>query len=407
MGMLASLVWRNIWRNRRRSMISIASVVFAVVLALCMRSMQLGFYAQAVSNVVSFQTGYAQVHASGFDADRSVDRSFAAGDSLAAMIAGTDGVTNTAPRLEVFALVAGDRLTDGAMIIGIDPAAEDRLTGLARRVTEGEYLAADDKGILLPAGLADHLSASVGDTVVVLGQGYHGLTAAGIFEIRGIVEFPTPDLNAGLGFMTLTSARDLTGAYGRLTTLALMISDQNALDEIAQSLRTELGDSFEVLTWKQMMPELVQFIQTDNASGMIMLMIVYLVIAFGILGTTLMMTMERTHEFGVLIAVGMKRSWLRWMLIMESIVLSFFGAVVGALAAVPIIAHFHAHPLQMSGSAAEATVAFGFEPIMPFLLEPGIFVNQSLVILAIALAASLYPVIRIAHLDPVTAMHEG
>jgi len=407
MGMLASLVWRNIWRNRRRSMISIASVVFAVMLALSMRSMQLGFYAQAVSNVVSFQTGYLQVHAAGFDADRSVDRSFAAGDSLVATIAGTDGVTKIAPRLEVFALVAGDRLTDGAMIIGIDPAAEDRLTGLARRVTEGEYLTADDKGILLPAGLADHLDASVGDTVVVLGQGYHGLTAAGIFEVRGIVKFPTPDLNAGLGFTTLTSARDLTGAYGRLTTLALMISDQHRLDEIAQSLRTELGDAFEVLTWKQMMPELVQFIQTDNASGMIMLMIVYIVIGFGILGTTLMMTMERTHEFGVLIALGMKRSWLRWMLIMESVVLSFIGAVVGALAAVPIIAHFHAHPLQMSGAAAEATVAFGFEPIMPFLLEPGIFINQSLVILVIALVASLYPVIRIAHLDPVTAMHEG
>jgi putative ABC transport system permease protein len=402
--MYLNLVWRNIWRNRRRSAISLASVLFAVLIALVMRSMQLGFYAKSIDNVVSFYTGYIEVHENGYNAEQSVNLSFEETAPLMMAVRSRPGVTLAAPRLETFGLLSGENLTSGGLTVGINPATEDSLTGLSARVTKGRYLVAGDVGILLAEGLADYLETGVGDTVVVLGQGYHGLMAVGKYPVIGLVHFPTNELNSGLAFITLGQARELTGAYGRLTSIAIMLKNQGDLTSVAAGLRASLGPDFEVLTWEEVMPELVQFIQWDNASGLIMLAIIYVVIGFGILGTVLMMTMERMHEFGMLISVGMKRSWLQGVVFLESVILSFAGAVAGALIAIPIIAHFHAHPLYMSGTAAEATVEFGFEPIMPFLLAPGLFLNQGLVVLAIAVAASLYPILRIATLDPVSAM---
>ncbi len=407
MMMYLNLVWRNIWRNRRRSAISVCSVMFAILIALVTRSMQLGFYARAIDNVVSFYTGYIEVHEKGYNAEQSVNLSFATSDSLSVAVSHAPGVTAAAPRLESFALVSGDRLTNGALVAGIDPSAENELTGLSKRVSAGRYLAADDSGILLAEGLAGYLEAGVGDTVVVLGQGYHGITAVGKYPVVGIVSFPTRDMNAGMAFLTLPQAQEMTGAYGRLTSYALMLADQHELDQAAGELRGTLGPGFEVLTWREIMPELVQFIQTDNAGGLIMLAIVYVVIGFGVLGTVLMMTMERTREFGMLIAVGMKRSRLQIIVTLESSLLSLIGALAGAVLAVPVLAHFHAHPLHLSGATAEATARFGFEPIMPFLFTPNLFVTQGLVVLAIALVASLYPAVRIASMDAATALRRG
>lgn len=407
MMMYLNLVWRNIWRNRRRSAISMCSVMFAILIALVTRSMQLGFYAESIDNIVSFYTGYIEIHAKGYNDEQSIDRSFAASDSLLGAVTRVPGVTRTAPRLETFALVSGDRQTNGALVIGIEPVVEDSLTGLADRVTDGSYLTPDDSGILLGNGLADYLEAAVGDTVVVLGQGYHGLTAVGKYPIVGLVTFPTRELDSSMAFIALARARDLTGAYGRLTSLAVMLADQRALSPTAVRLRHVLGARYEVLTWEEILPDLVQLIEWDNAGGLIMLAIVYVVIGFGILGTVLMMAMERTREFGMLISIGMKRSRLVGVVTLESALLSFVGAVAGALIAIPVIAYFHVHPLHMSGVAAEATVRFGFEPIMPFLLAPGIFVNQGLVVLGLALVASLYPALRIATLDAVTALRRG
>jgi len=233
------------------------------------------------------------------------------------------------------------------------------------------------------------------------------MMAAGKYEVAGIVEFPTPELNSGLSFLTVRTCQELTGAYGRLTSLAVMLSGQDRLAAAADRLRDSLGDSFEVLTWEEIMPELVQFILTDNASGIIMLIIVYMVIGFGILGTVLMMTMERMREFGVLLSIGMKRARLSCMVVLESTLLSSIGAASGALCAVPVIIYFHTYPLRMTGEAGRATLEFGFEPIIPFSLAPHIFINQALTVLVIALAVSVYPVLVISRMDPVEAARRG
>ena len=404
MGMYLTLAWRNIWRNKRRSWIAIASVFFAVIIALFTRSMQLGGYRYMVKSAVSFYTGYVQVHSAGYWEEQSLDKSFIHSDYLKMMAGEMDHVTTSTPRLESFALVSSGEHTAVAMVVGVEPETEDRMTNLRKKVTEGNYLKAGEAGILLAAGIADVLGVSAGDTVVLLGQGYHGVTAAGKYPVTGIVEFPAPDLNSIMSYLPIREAQSLYGANDRVTAVAFLIDGQEHLSGVVSGLRERLDENYEVMSWSDMLPELVQYIEMDNAQGIIMIWIIYMVIGFGILGTLLMMTMERTREFGMLISIGLKRMRLAFILTLESAILSLIAVVIGTVMGIPLLAYYRLNPIMLGGKAAEVMIAYGFEPILPFSMDPSIFWTQALTVLVIAIVAALYPIFRVFRLRPVEAV---
>ena len=255
--MYFNLAWRNIWRNKKRSLISTASVFFAVIIALGTRSMQIGSYELMIKNVVSFFTGYVQIHADGYWAKKSLDKSFIISDSLIQVAEESKCVTISAPRLESFVLVSGGAITDGAMLIGIDPDKEQDFTQLKDKLSEGVYLNPDDDGILLAEGLAKHLKLSIGDTAIVLGQGYHGVTAAGKFCVKGTVKYPTTELNNVMAYLSLKEAQRLYWAENRVTSLAIMIEKPKKLNTALLGLRDKFTDGYEVMSWEEMLPELV------------------------------------------------------------------------------------------------------------------------------------------------------
>ena len=398
--MYAQLSWRNLWRNKKRSLIAAGSVVFAVVLAIATRSMQLGSYEHMIKTAVSFETGYLQVQKDDYWDKKSINRSLQLNDSLRGLIESTEHVTGYAPRLDIFALVSSGESTRGARIRGIEPEREQAITDLNERITKGSYLDGSDGGIVLGAALARHISVDIGDTVVVLGQGYHGVTAAGQFRVAGLAEFPSAEMNAGIAYIKLSDAQQITAAYGRATAVSVIIDQPDRMETVAEDLRAAIPGNLTVMDWREMMPELVEAIETDNASGIIMLIVIYLVIAFGVFGTILMMTMERTREFGMMIAVGMSRTRLRLIVVMESILLNLIGVLGGMVVAIPVLLYFYRHPIRLTGQAAEYMSVYGFDPIMPFSLDPSIFGWQALGVLIIAFVASAYPVWRIARIDP-------
>jgi ABC-type lipoprotein release transport system permease subunit len=407
MFMFLDLAWRNIWRNKRRSLISIASVLLAVVVALLMRSMQKGTYANHIRNTVSFYTGYIQLHEPGYFEKQSIDKSIHVSDSLVEDIENIPHVTFAASRLESFALISGGSKTDVGMIVGVDPRIENRLTSLEDRLVEGKYLGANDNGILLAEGLARDLGLGLSDTVVLLGQGYHDIMAAGKFPVTGILKFPLPDLNNRMAYLTLKRAQQLFGAYDRITSLVIMLDGQKWLGSVMESLKDEYDGKYEVISWRDMMPEVVQAIEIDNASGIIMLIILYMVIGFGILGTILMMTMERIREFGMMMAVGMARWTLQTIIIMESIILSFVGVVTGSIVSIPVLLYFFHNPIRFRGDIAKSIEQFGWEPVMNFSMAPNIFFWQAVAVLIIALIASFYPVLKVSGLEPVKALRSA
>ncbi len=393
------LAWRNLWRNKKRTMITIASVFFAVFLALLMRSMQFGTYEQMEYDAIKNSTGYIQIHKKGYWDDKTINNTFENSKELDEKVKNIPNVTSLTPRLESFALASSGIMTKGVAIIGTDPSTEDMMTGLKKRVVKGNYFTADSNEVLVVTNLAKYLKLGVGDTMVLLSQGYHGITAAGNFKIVGIIKFPAENMNNEIVYMKLPDAQYFYAAPERLTSLSVMIDDPSDLQQTTDAIQTSIGEVYEVMSWKKMLAALVQSIQSDNVSGIFMLGILYIVVAFGIFGTMLMMTMERKREFAVMVAVGMQRSKLCYIMLMETIYIAIIGVLVGIAASLPIIWYYNINPIKLTGAAAQSMIDFNAQPIIPFALDINIFITQGIVVLSLTLISIIYPLYYISRFN--------
>lgn len=402
--MFLLLAWRNLWRNPNRSLITMASVWCAVVLAIAMSSLQKGVFDHLVSNVVSFYSGYVQVHRAGYQSEQTLENSFLLTDSIQNSVLSSPGVASVTPRLEAFALASTGEKTKGCLVAGIAPESEDRVTRLKSKVVAGAYLRDSSKGVLIAEGLAKRLQTGIGDTIVLLGQGYQGATAAGKYVVGGILHFGSPDLNDRVVFLSLAVAQYWLDAPGLATTL--VISPENPADAQATAarLRAALPSDFETLSWQEMMPDIYEHIKTDTASSNIVLAVLYLLISFGIFATLLMMLAERQREFGMLVALGMKKWQLARMVLFESVFITLVGCLLGILVSIPLVWWLKEHPIRIGGDVAAVYEKFGFEAVFPASLAPSIFWNQALAVLSIGLLLSLYPVVKVLSLKPVEAM---
>lgn len=405
--MYFKLAWRNIWRNKRRTFLTAASIMFAVFFAIVMSAMQFGSYNRMVENVVQFYSGYAQIHHPQYWEEKSLDYSYPYTQTINDLSNEIPEVTNIVPRLESFALASFGKLTRGSLVVGIDPEKEQSLTGIKDKINDGDYLAADDTSALITEGLAHHLKVGVGDTLVLISQGYHGVNAAGLFPIKGIVKFPSPDLNSRLVLMPLKTAQWFYGADSLVTSSALVIDKAKSLDVVMQQLESKLDTSvYSLMSWKEMMPELVQQIELDRTGGLIMLFILYVIIGFGIFGTILMMAAERSYEFGVLMAIGLKRAQLTFVIWIEVIMLAMLGVVMGIVMSLPVVYYFKYNPIRFTGDYAKAFESFGIEPIIPFATDFFIFTQQAWIVFVITSLIAIYPLWKIYHLRPIKAMRE-
>jgi len=392
------------WRNRNRTVITMAAIFFAVILSVITSSLKTGIFNNLVKNVVSFYTGYVQVHKQGYWSEQILDNSFDTSGNIEKKILSTPTVNQIAPRLESFALASSQDITKGCLIVGIDPQKENDITGLQSKMTKGIYLKNGDSAVLVSEGLAGRLKLNPGDTIVLISQGYHGATAAGKYRIQGILKFGSPELNDKALFMPLPLAQDLFSAYGMITSYVLSLKNPKLLEQTAESIRSAIGTDYEVMTWKQMMPEIQQHIATDSNNMQAVQLLLYLLISFGIFSTLLMLMVERKFEMGMLVAVGMKKVKLAILLLIESIFTVISGCLLGILVSIPLVFYLNKHPIRLGGETAKIYERFGFEAIFPTSTSIEIFISQGIIVLVIGLILSLYPVYKTLRLNPVTAM---
>ena len=402
--MIFKLAWRNIWRNKRRTAITLGMIFIAVVLSTLMMSIKEGVYENMIKSTAGDFSGYAQVHLDGYWDDKTLDYAFEMNDSFMDAIADIKEIDGALPRIESFAMVAADEVTKGSMVIGIDPEQERIHTHLDERVVEGSYLVDKDNGILVGKGLADYLEVAVDDTLVLLGAGYQGMTAVGKYPIRGIVKFGSPELSKRLIFLPMNEAHVFFGTYGLITSVVLKTGNSAKGVKGASKLAKSLNTDYEVMNWMELNPELVNMIKTDRTEGYVFMFILYMVILFGIFGTMLMMLAERRREFGVLVAVGMKRSKLALMVWIEIIIMAVLGSLVGIVGAFPTCYYLHANPIQYSEEMAKMAEEYGMEAVLKASLAPEIFIQQAIVVALIASLAAIYPLFKLQRLNAVEEM---
>jgi putative ABC transport system permease protein len=463
------LAWRSLWRNKRRTLITAASVFFAVFFALLMRSLQRGSYDHMFRNMIESYTGYIQVQNVDFKDNSTVDNSFDFTPEIRQVILNDKNVTSLVPRFESFALASTGPLTKGVLVMGIEPEKESLLSNVKGRLVRyrlsekavdalkklnlpgkvkskldlfrGEsyssesilqldlgikdkeanslmaeikqatsfsngYLSAGKKEALIGDNLARYLNLNIGDTLVMIGQGYHGTTAAAKFRVAGIVKLPTPDLDNKIVYLPADVCQDFYNAPGMLTSMALCLKDNSdrAINRTLKSLGKELPPPLRLLGWREMNELLINQMDADNKSGAIMIGILYLVIAFGIFGTVLMMTTERRREFGVLVAIGLQKSKLEVIVSFEMIYIGLLGILSGIVVALPVIIVGQYNPIRFSGEYAKVYESYGIEPIMPFMHVSYYFLWQSVIVALIVGIAIFYPLRKIYKMKLVNSL---
>ena len=398
------LAWRNLWRNRRRTIIAISSIVFSVLLASWMRSMQEGSYDSMIENSVKFFSGYIQVQDTAYWEEKTLDNSFEAKPELIQEIQKVKDVTLVSNRVESFALAANHLKSKPAMVMGIEPEAENQITGISKKIKDGVFLKNGDKGAVLGKGLAEYLNLKVGDTLVMISQGYHGLSASGLFEIKGIMSHPIAEFDKRMVYLDIETAREFYSASGLSTSLVVMTDNHNRVNHIKHQIEKITGRNNRVMTWNEMQPEIEQLIESDRGSGLIMLGILYMVIAFGMFSVVLMMVKERSREFAVVNAVGMQKNKLSVVVFFETIFIGLIGCSIGLIISYIFCLYFFYNPIPLSGTMATATEQYGMEPYMFFSMKSSLFYSQMILVFFISVFISIFPIYNIYRLKITKAM---
>lgn len=405
MKILFTLAWRNLWRNKRRTLITVASVFFAIFLAIIGNSMEQGAYERMIQNLVKFSTGYIQIQDVLFEEEPSIDHTMLFDENLLAMISEfSDEIEYDVPRLQNFALASTPEITRGSLIMGINPGKENRFNNLQDNLISGEFFESSDMSVMLAEGLADILKLNTGDTLVLIGLGFQGTNAAGMFPVKGIIRLRVPEMNNNTVYMPLQAAQWFYQADDRLTSLILMPKNPRNTNQLAGKIINKIDTEwYSVLTWEHMLADFLKLMQFDRGGTQLMMFILYLVIAFGIFGTILTMVMERMREFGMLISLGMKRYQLGIVCFLETIFIAVVGIFAGTLASLPIAFYYNRNPILLTGDMAQAMTEYGFDPVWPFSLDPQIFITQAQVVLILTILIGFYPILKVLRLNVTAA----
>ena len=405
--MILKIALRNIFRNKKRSLITISSIFAALLLIVLMRALQFGFYDKLIETVVESYAGYVEIHADGFWDNQSLDNSMVVDQTLIDDLKSVEGVDNIVQRLQTFSLISMGDKTKGGVINGINITEEQKITDWNKKMVSGSFDLGENE-VIIGKGIAKYFDVVENDTLILYGQGYRGMMAAGKFPIKGIIDLKNPDLNKLGVFMNMETARNYVSSDEISTHIIIDKKQYYDEEKIANDLSQLLSDDFEVMTWKQTLPEIEQTITADSAGGLIMAFILYVIVVFGMFGTVLMMTEERKYEFGVLISIGMSRIRLFSIILVETVILSMIGVVLAILVTYPISYYFYLNPINivtLMGEGADVMIEeFGFDPVVPFSISLDIPFSHALIIFTFSLLISVYPAIRIFRLNPVKSM---
>ena len=398
------IAWRNLWRNTRRTLITSSSVFFGVFFAVFMTSVQKGSFENMISNMARFYSGYIQIQQSDFKDNPGVNNSFQMAQQLKEVIDSNPKITSSANRVQTFALASNETKSFPAIIFGVNPEDENSISQLSKHIDEGEYISNGSKDLMIGKVLANNLNLAVGDSLILLGQGYHGQSAVGIYKVTGLLDFPLPSLSKQIVYMDIANCQEFTSIKELITSNAIMVESTDDVDKVMNDLLPYSTDEITIYSWQDLMPELLNLIEGKEASGAMVKSLLFMIIGFGVWATIIMMMNERKRELGVMIAIGFQKGKLLVMMMLESAFIGIIGVVSGLAVSYPIMWHLYKNPIYVTGEMAETYKSMGFEPKIAFSANPEIFYNPAITILIIFMLVSLYQIYFVAKLKVVDSI---
>ena len=405
--MLVSLAWRNIWRQPTRTWLSLIGMAFTSMLLVFVLSFQLGSYDTMKASMLQISDGFGQFQPEGYKDDPEMGKVIPDPDALIADLQAVEGLSGVTARGNGFGLLANDERTFAAAVMGIDPINEGLVTTLTGKVTTGRTLSADDtNAIVLGDGLARNLKVGLGDPVTMLGSGTDGSVAADVLMVVGIFKSGVPELDRQIAHIPIERFKETFLMDGAAHAILIRSLELPAVEKAEADLAA-LADKHGVvyLTWQELRPEVQQMINVDFYTAVMMYATLVVVVVFIILNTLYMSVLERTREFGVLMAVGMKPRQIGRMVWMEMIFLTAVGAGIGIVFGMGLTGYFEnvGIAIEMEGTEeiyAQWGLPSRFFPQMTIgrvLAGPGAMIGMIAVL-------GFIPYRRVMGLKPVEAM---
>ncbi|MFW6094470.1 MAG: ABC transporter permease [Pseudomonadota bacterium] len=406
------LAWRNLWRNPRRTWLTAGGVAFAVFLVVSAMSLQLGSYTTMEETATSLLTGQIQIHNADYVENERIEHSLPAASALRAQVAAVAGVEAVAPRVEAFALAsAGDR-SFGARVLGIEPASHGRVVRFHEQILRGRHLEGSGEAVLGDA-LARNLGVGLGEEVVVLGSARQGGVAALVLDVVGLFRTGMAELDRGLMLAPLADTQEAFALPDQVHTLVIRAASLNAVPGTVARLRSRLpdrwpagedGEAVQIRGWSEVLPELRQAIALDWVSAALLYWIVMILVAFSVANTFIMAVFERTREFGMLLAIGMRPVRIVTMLQWEALLMWALGSAVG-LALASALTGWLAHVGVYLGEGMEQMAT---EMYLPTRVYPEFsataLATAPLVMLVATQIAAVLPSLRVNRMRPVDAL---
>jgi len=399
------LAARNVLRNVRRSAIPVAAIAIGMVALLFLWAFIDGVNEQMIENSTRYVSGHLQVHRSGYHDDQSLDRMLGNGADVAARVAELAQTQAVSRRLESSALASVGDKSRGVVVLGVDPVAEQRVTTLAQTVQDGRFLQPDDMdGVVVGARIAEALHARVGGEVVLVTQAADGSIGAGRYRVRGIFRTRMDMLDGAYVLMTLPAAQELYATGETVTTIVARLPERASVAQARMRLEAALGPADEVLDWTRLLPAVVQSVSFHEVVGYVLLLVLFLVVATGITNTILMAVMERTREFGVMMALGTGRLQLTRVVFYEACLLGVAGILLGTAGGMALAGYYATHGMDFGRYVKAMETMQGLTSIVYPLLRVDRAVFISVLVFATGVLASVYPAWRAARLAPVAAI---
>jgi ABC-type lipoprotein release transport system permease subunit len=401
--MMLHIAWRNLLRNKRRSAIIIVAIMFGLWGGLVASGVSFGLGYDTVSSALATRLSHVQIHAPSFRESRNIRDTLAGGSEVAAKAAAIPGVSAAAGRIVIEGMASTAETAVGVSVYGIDSEAEARVSAIRQRMIEGAYEAGRRRNtVIIGAELATKLGVRLRSKIVLTMQDVHGTIVGGSYRVAGIFRTDSKPFDEVSVFVDRRELSGLLGLGDQLHEVAIVLDDPGTLDSVAAAAGTAFP-ALRVETWKQLAPELQYINSYTEVYLEIFLGIIVLALLFGISNTMLMSVLDRVREFGVLTAIGMRGRKIFVMIMLESVVLSIFGAASGMAAGWGTVAVLQKTGINLS-AFADGLRQYGYSEISYPIVPEHIYFEVLIAVLLAAVLGAIYPAWRAIRLDPARAI---
>lgn len=405
MAYISKLAWRNIWRNKRRTILTLCAVSLTTCILVFFMALQFSMYDASIRASVSAFQGHLQIQVDGYLDKPQMRLSFANAASLKEKVKNIPEVQDVAIRAQGFALVSSSNRTYGVQIVGVEPEAESHVSTIPSLVRQGKFLEkGDEYSVVIGDALSKNLQIEIGDELTLLGQGRDGSLAAGILKIKGIFQSGVQELDRSLIEMPLLSFQEMFSMNDEVHALVLTSKDLSLVPRIKNEISPIInGTNLLALPWDLLIPGINQAIEFDMTFGWMFYASLIIVVALSILNTFMMSILERTREFGLMLALGMKPINITRLVLRECALLTLLGISVGIVFGGSIVWYFHVNGFYLPGSEEMMklwnipAVAYPEVSLACLTIGPA-------VILTITLLSLIYPVMKLRKFEAVEAM---